>query len=126
MAKPKRDKDGGPEQETTFEKDLEQLEGIVNALEEGGLSLDESLKRFEDGIQLARRCEKALTAAEKRIEILLKNADGELEPQPFGEGAPASAVAPAVKRVEAKSVEADSEPEPAAPDEEEEDGELLF
>lgn len=124
MAKPKRDKDGGPEQETTFEKDLEQLEGIVNALEEGGLSLDDSLKRFEDGIQLARRCEKALTAAEKRIEILLKNADGELEPQPFGEGAPAPT--PATKRAEAKSVEADSEPEPAAPDEEEEDGELLF
>jgi len=67
-----------------FEKDLEQLEAIVSALEEGGLSLDESLKRFEDGIRLARSCEKALTAAEKRIEILTRNAKGELEAKPFG------------------------------------------
>ena len=70
-----------------FEKDLEKLEETVAALEEGGLSLDDSLKRFEQGIDLARRCEKALTEAEKKIEILLKNAQGDLEPQPFGERA---------------------------------------
>ncbi len=68
-----------------FEKDLEKLEETVAALEEGGLSLDESLKRFEEGITLARRCEKALTEAERKIEVLLKNTDGKLEPQPFGE-----------------------------------------
>ncbi len=67
----------------TFEKDLEKLEGIVEALEEGGLSLDEALKRFEEGIKLAKRCEKALTDAEKKIEQLTKNAEGELEAQPF-------------------------------------------
>ncbi len=71
--------------EPKFEKDLERLEQIVEALEEGELSLDESLKKFEEGIKLGRRCEKALSAAEKRIEILMKNADGELEAQPFGE-----------------------------------------
>ncbi|HPO14157.1 MAG TPA: exodeoxyribonuclease VII small subunit [Candidatus Hydrogenedentes bacterium] len=65
--------------EATFEKDLEQLEAIVAALEEGGLSLDESLKRFEEGVKLSRSCEKALTDAEKRIEILLKNTQGALE-----------------------------------------------
>ena len=71
--------------EPKFEKDLERLEQIVEALEGGELPLDESLKKFEEGIKLGRRCEKALSAAEKKIEILMKNADGELEAQPFGE-----------------------------------------
>ncbi|MCC6698514.1 MAG: exodeoxyribonuclease VII small subunit [Candidatus Hydrogenedentes bacterium] len=71
--------------EPKFEKDLEKLEEIVGALEEGELSLDEALKRFEEGIKLAKRCEKALSEAEKKIEILTRNADGELEAQPFGE-----------------------------------------
>jgi len=70
-----------------FEEDLKKLEETVAALEEGGLSLDDSLKRFEQGINLARRCEKALTEAEKKIEILLKNAEGDLEPRPFGDDA---------------------------------------
>ncbi|HEO72267.1 MAG TPA: exodeoxyribonuclease VII small subunit [Candidatus Hydrogenedentes bacterium] len=73
------------EKKPNFEKDLENLEEIVGALEEGGLSLDDSLKRFEEGITLARRCEKTLTEAEKKVEILLKNTEGELEAQPFGE-----------------------------------------
>lgn len=67
----------------SFEKDLEKLEGLVAALEEGGLSLDTALKHFEEGIKLAHRCEKALTDAEKRIEILTKNAQGELEAKPM-------------------------------------------
>ncbi len=41
--------------EPKFEKDLEKLEGIVEALEEGGLPLDQSLKKFEEGIKLAQR-----------------------------------------------------------------------
>lgn len=71
--------------EPKFEKDLERLEQIVEALEAGGLSLDESLKRFEEGIKLARRCEKALTEAERKIEILVKNAAGEIAAEPFEE-----------------------------------------
>ena len=67
-----------------FEKDLERLEEIVQALEEGELTLDDSLKRFEEGIRLAQRCNKALTTAEKRIEILTKKADGSIEAEPFG------------------------------------------
>lgn len=84
--------------DATFEQDLEALEAIVGALEEGGLSLDDALKQFESGITLARRCEKALSEAEKKIEILVKNADGDLEAQPFDEEAPpapVSAPAPA-------------------------------
>lgn len=65
--------------EPKFEKDLEKLESIVEALEEGGLSLDASLKKFEDGIQLAKRCEKALNTAEKKIEKLTRSADGTLK-----------------------------------------------
>ncbi len=73
------------ESESNFEKDLEALEKIVEALEEGGLSLDVSIKKFEEGMHLAQRCDKALGAAEKKIELLTRNADGELETQPFGD-----------------------------------------
>jgi len=69
----------------SFEKDLERLEATVAALEEGGLSLDDAIKRFEEGIKLAKRCEKALAEAEKKIEMLTANADGDLEAEPFGE-----------------------------------------
>lgn len=73
--------------EPKFEKDLEKLEGIVEALEEGGLPLDASIKKFEEGIKLAKRCEDALSSAEKKIEILTKNAAGEVESEPFsGDG----------------------------------------
>ena len=71
--------------EPKFEKDLEKLEQIVESLETGGLSLDDALKRFEEGIKLARRCEKALSEAERKIEILTKNAEGELVAEPFEE-----------------------------------------
>ena len=71
--------------EPKFEKDLEKLEQVVEALETGGLSLDDALKRFEEGIKLARRCEKALSEAEKKMEILVKNAEGELTAEPFEE-----------------------------------------
>ena len=111
----------------SFEKDLEQLEKIVGALEEGGLSLDDSLKQFEDGIKLARRCEKALSDAEKMIEILTKNADGELEAEPFGDDVEEEEDEPAPAKAAAKKANRKPEPDDIPPDEEEdEDGELLF
>ncbi len=69
--------------EPKFEKDLEKLEKLVEALEEGGLSLDDSLKKFEEGIKLSQRCDKALNAAEKKIEVLTKNADGDMAAKPL-------------------------------------------
>lgn len=66
-----------------FEKDLEKLEQIVQNLEKGELTLEDALKQFEEGIRLARQCEKALSEAERKIEILLKNEEGEIEAQPF-------------------------------------------
>jgi len=60
----------------TFESSLKELEKIVRGLEEGDLSLEESLKLFEDGVRLSRECQERLNQAERRIEILLKDGDG--------------------------------------------------
>ncbi|MCC6795997.1 MAG: exodeoxyribonuclease VII small subunit [Candidatus Hydrogenedentes bacterium] len=84
--------------EQKFEKDLEKLEEIVAALEEGELPLDDALKRFEEGIKLAKRCEKALADAEKKIEILTKNAEGNLEAQPFDEENPEGETGPKIRK----------------------------
>ena len=62
----------------TFEASLKELEHIVKQLEDGDLELDESLKLFEDGVRLSRECRERLTNAERRIEVLMKEADGSL------------------------------------------------
>jgi exodeoxyribonuclease VII small subunit len=64
--------------EKTFEASLNQLESIVRQLEEGDLPLEESLKLFEQGVKLSRECRDRLTQAERRIEVLMKDADGNL------------------------------------------------
>jgi exodeoxyribonuclease VII small subunit len=69
-----------------FEKSLARLEALVQKLESPNLALDEAMKLFEEGVQLARECQKQLTEAEARVEILLKKADGKLEAQPFDAG----------------------------------------
>ena len=60
----------------TFEASLKELETIVTQLEEGDLPLEESLKLFETGVRLSRECRERLTNAERRIEVLMKEADG--------------------------------------------------
>lgn len=60
----------------TFESSLQELETIVRQLENGDLPLEESLKLFEKGVQLSRECRERLDQAERRIEILMKDADG--------------------------------------------------
>ena len=69
--------------EPSFEKALEELEIIVNKLEKGGLSLDESLKLFEKGVKLARFLRKELGKAEKKTEILLKDEKGDVRTEAF-------------------------------------------
>lgn len=69
--------------EMNFEKALNELEQIVNKLEKGGLSLNESLALFEKGIKLARFLRSELDKAEKKVEILIKNEKGELRTQEF-------------------------------------------
>jgi exodeoxyribonuclease VII small subunit len=66
-----------------FESALDKLEEIVKKLEEGDLPLDDSLKMFEEGVRLARFCGSRLDVAERRIEILMKNEAGKVEPVPF-------------------------------------------
>jgi len=66
-----------------FEDALNKLEKIVSQLEEGDISLEESLKLFEEGIRLSRLCNQKLDEAEKRVEILLKDKEGVLRPQRF-------------------------------------------
>jgi len=60
----------------TFEKALSDLEHVVEKLEKGGLSLNESLSLFERGVKLARYLRDELEKAEKKIEILLKDEKG--------------------------------------------------
>jgi exodeoxyribonuclease VII small subunit len=67
----------------TFEQALERLEQIVCQLENGSLGLDDSLKIFDEGIRLTQLCTKKLEESEKRIQILLKNGQGEKSLQPF-------------------------------------------
>lgn len=55
-----------------FEKSLAELEQIVERLERGDLSLDESLQQFERGVQLTKSCQTALKQAEHKVEVLLR------------------------------------------------------
>lgn len=77
----------------TFEASLKKLEKIVSQLEDGDLSLEESLELFEDGVKLSRECRERLEQAERRIEVLLKDPDGkptlqEIDPEKLGEEVP--------------------------------------
>jgi len=78
--------------EIKFEDALSQLENIVEKLERGELSLDESLAAFEEGIKLSRICSKRLDEAEKKIEILIKGDDGQLEAKDFNLESPKEVV----------------------------------
>jgi exodeoxyribonuclease VII small subunit len=65
-----------------FEEALGRLEDIVKKMEAGDMTLEESLKAFEEGIKLARLCSRRLDDAERRVEILLKQ-EQELVVKPF-------------------------------------------
>lgn len=58
-----------------FEEALGNLEALVEAMEQGDLSLEESLKAFEQGIRLTRECQQALEQAEQKVELLVKAGD---------------------------------------------------
>ena len=65
-----------------FEHSLAELQALVERLESGELSLEDSLTAFEQGIRLTRDCQAALSQAEQKVQILLER-DGELEEAPF-------------------------------------------
>lgn len=65
----------------SFEQSLTELESIVDTLERGDLTLEESLSAFERGVALTRTCQQALDAAEQRVRILTESrVDAEAEP----------------------------------------------
>ena len=70
------------EKTQSFEDEMIKLETIVTELEKGDLSLDDSVKKFEEGINISKECNKMLETAEKKISILLEN-DGEITEESF-------------------------------------------
>ncbi len=82
------------EKKTTFENSLKELEKIVRRLEEGDSSLEDSLKLFEDGVRLSRECQERLNQAERRIEVLLKDENGN----------------PVLRKIEGEDLREESEP----------------
>ena len=69
----------------TFEASLAALEQIVRELERGDLPLEKSLELFEQGVRLSRECQERLQAAERRIEVLLRDGAGRAVVAPFDE-----------------------------------------
>lgn len=67
----------------TFEAALESLEQIVEQLESGELSLEDSLVAFEAGVGLVKQCNQKLNEVEKKIELLVKDKDGKLQLKNF-------------------------------------------
>jgi exodeoxyribonuclease VII small subunit len=66
-----------------FESNLKQLEEIVGRLESGDLTLDQALQLFEEGVRISRFCNAKLEEAERKVEMLIKGADGTLKEAPF-------------------------------------------
>ena len=69
--------------EKKFEAAMERLENIVESLEKGDLSLEESLKVFEEGMKLVSFCSGKLDEAEQKVSMLIKDQDGKLVRRPF-------------------------------------------
>jgi len=79
LVKKKRSKKDSP---LDFEAALEELEALVEQMEAGEITLEESLQHFERGILLTRTCQEALKAAEQKVEVLLRNS-ADADTQPF-------------------------------------------
>ena len=74
------------EEQPSFEELMERLEDIAGELEAGELGLEKAIARYEEGVKCYKQCHRILSSAEKKVEILTRGEDGELEPKPF-EGA---------------------------------------
>lgn len=67
----------------SFEESLKRLETVVDQLERGELTLEESLKLFEEGVNITAACKRELDAAEGKVQMLVKQRDGSLKPEDF-------------------------------------------
>ena len=70
-----------------FESALKSLEEIVAQLEAGDMPLDRALELFEEGVKVSRYCNSKLEEAERKVEVLMKTAEGALKEVPFAEDA---------------------------------------
>ncbi|OGC91389.1 MAG: exodeoxyribonuclease VII small subunit [candidate division Zixibacteria bacterium RBG_16_53_22] len=75
----------GKQTSVDFEKSMQELEKIVNDLESGQFTLEESINAFERGIELSKVCQKRLEAAEERVKKVLEKAGGEIGLELFEE-----------------------------------------
>ncbi len=66
-----------------FEEALGQLEEITRQLERGSLSLEDSVRAYEKGVELSDHCQKMLKQAERKLETIVQREDGQLEKQPI-------------------------------------------
>lgn len=66
-----------------FEQSLKQLEAIVAQMERGDISLEDSIRLFEEGTKLAEQCKQQLAEAEGKVEILMKQRNGAMKREPF-------------------------------------------
>ena len=67
----------------TFESAMKRLETIVQDLESGDLSLDEALKKFQEGMKISKFCSDKLDESEKKVSILLRDEEGGIQEEPF-------------------------------------------
>lgn len=67
----------------TFESAMKRLEAIVHEMEGGDLTLDEALKKFQEGVKLSRYCSDRLDETEKMVSMLLKDDQGKVNKEPF-------------------------------------------
>ena len=67
----------------TFEQSMKHLERIVKELEDGDLPLEKAIKKFEEGMKLTKLCSAKLDETEKKISVLLKNTEGQMDEKPL-------------------------------------------
>jgi len=68
-----------------FEEALKKLENIISDLEEGNIPLDKAIKKYQDGLELAKKCLEQLNSAEKKIDICLKDKKEKISLKSFGQ-----------------------------------------
>jgi exodeoxyribonuclease VII small subunit len=68
----------------SFEESVKQLEAIVSQIERGDVSLEESVKLFEEGAKLAEQCKQQLVEAESKVEVLSRQRIGAVKREPLG------------------------------------------
>jgi len=94
-----------------FEKTLKDLEEVVGALESGTLTLDQALKRYEEGVACVRACQAKLTETEKKIEVLTRSLDGSLKREPFDDEAVPRGSSKAKKKKASSGETTDEDPQ---------------